>query len=132
MTNDPNDTDDDQLVTEHPDNTISTSLFRMSGTSQATAVASGVVALMLEANPGLTPDQVKYRLMVSARPALTEDTEADLVYNILQQGMDAFGLQKLCLAHSIPIITPTTAWTSTLIWRTVLVGWMPTVMVGCR
>jgi hypothetical protein len=56
----------------------------MSGTSQATAFTSGVVALMLQAHPELSPDQVKYRLMVSARPALT--SENDLVYNIFQQG----------------------------------------------
>ncbi|MCB0154165.1 MAG: S8 family serine peptidase, partial [Anaerolineae bacterium] len=75
----------DVLVRQHPDNAFAATLFRMSGTSQATAVTSGVVALMLEAHPNLTPDQVKYRLMVSARPALTGDN--DLVYNVLQQGM---------------------------------------------
>jgi serine protease AprX len=33
--------------------------FRMGGTSMATAVASGAVALMLEGHPDLTPDEVK-------------------------------------------------------------------------
>ena len=42
------------------------SYFTMSGTSQATAVTSGVAALMLKQNPGLTPDEVKCRLMSSA------------------------------------------------------------------
>lgn len=40
--------------------------FRLSGTSMAAAVVSGVVALMLEARPDLTPGQVKHRLMSSA------------------------------------------------------------------
>ena len=40
----------------------------MSGTSQAAAVVSGVVALMLQDDPTLTPDQVKFRLMNTARP----------------------------------------------------------------
>ena len=42
--------------------------FQMSGTSQAAAVVSGVVALMLQIDPGLTPDDVKCRLMSTARP----------------------------------------------------------------
>jgi serine protease AprX len=41
--------------------------FRGSGTSQATAVVSGAVALLISQRPGLTPDQVKYLLMDSAK-----------------------------------------------------------------
>ena len=37
--------------------------FRLTGTSMSTAVASGAVALMLQHQPGLTPDQVKKILM---------------------------------------------------------------------
>ena len=43
-------------------------LFRGSGTSQAAAVVSGSVALLLQAHPNLTPDQVKYALTSSAVP----------------------------------------------------------------
>jgi serine protease AprX len=41
-----------------------------SGTSQAAAVVSGVVARMLDAAPALTPDQVKATLAETASPAL--------------------------------------------------------------
>jgi len=40
--------------------------FRMSGTSMAAAAASGAAALLLQDEPGLTPNQVKYRLMTTA------------------------------------------------------------------
>jgi subtilisin family serine protease len=60
------------------------SLFTMSGTSQAAAVTSGVVALMLQADPSLTPDNVKCQLMASARPALT--SAGTLAYSVFQQG----------------------------------------------
>ncbi len=59
-------------------------LFTMSGTSQAAAVTSGVVALMLQANPGLTPDTVKCRLLSTASPAL--NAKGTLAYSVFQQG----------------------------------------------
>jgi subtilisin family serine protease len=59
-------------------------MFTMSGTSQATAVTTGVVALMLQANPALTPDTVKCRLLASAAPAVT--SSGTLAYSVFQQG----------------------------------------------
>jgi serine protease AprX len=45
-----------------------------SGTSQAAAVASGTIALLLDAAPSLTPDQVKSLLMDTARSIETGET----------------------------------------------------------
>jgi serine protease AprX len=45
---------------------VSATLFRGSGTSQAAAVTSGAVALLLQQRPELTPDQVKRILMATA------------------------------------------------------------------
>ena len=45
---------------------VSGTLFRGSGTSQAAAVVSGSAALLLQAYPDLTPDQVKFALTSSA------------------------------------------------------------------
>lgn len=58
--------------------------FELSGTSQATAVTSGIVALMLQADPSLSPDDIKCRLISSARAA-TNDV-GELAYSIFQQG----------------------------------------------
>ena len=46
---------------------------RGSGTSMATAVASGVAALVLQANPTMTPDRVKHVLRATARPVASTD-----------------------------------------------------------
>jgi serine protease AprX len=50
--------------------------FRGSGTSQAAAIVSGVVALMLEERRWLTPNKVKAILMLVARP-ITGDRESE-------------------------------------------------------
>ena len=50
----------DQL---HPDAVVDDSYFKGTGTSQAGAIVSGVVALMVDANPSLTPRRVKGILM---------------------------------------------------------------------
>jgi hypothetical protein len=64
--------DDCNLALDHPAHAVGgpygNYYFRMSGTSVASAVTAGAVALLLQDEPDLTPDQVKHRLMVTARP----------------------------------------------------------------
>jgi serine protease AprX len=48
---------------------------KASGTSQATAVVSGEVALLLQKYPTMTPDQVKRQLMSSAIPFASSTTK---------------------------------------------------------
>ncbi|MGA9347212.1 MAG: S8 family serine peptidase [Anaerolineae bacterium] len=63
--------DDCNLALDHPAHAVpgpdGNYYFRMSGTSTASAVTAGAVALLLQDEPGLTPDQVKYRLMATVR-----------------------------------------------------------------
>ena len=61
---------------DYPAARSGTRFFRGSGSSQASAVVSGAVALMLQARPTLTPDHVKNLIKLSARsviPATTLD-----------------------------------------------------------
>ena len=50
----------------HPAHRVDNNYFRMSGTSVAAPMAAGAAALLLQDEPGLNPDQVKYRLMATA------------------------------------------------------------------
>jgi serine protease AprX len=56
------------IAIKYPDHIITPYYFRMSGTSMASAVTTGAVALLLQSNPSLNPDQVKFRLMSTAKP----------------------------------------------------------------
>ncbi len=47
-------------------NRVDTDYFSMSGTSMATPICAGVVALILQTYPDLTPDEVKQRLLAAA------------------------------------------------------------------
>jgi serine protease AprX len=50
----------------HPEGLVDKAYFKGSGTSQAAAVVSASVALMLQSNPNLSPDQVKALLVQGA------------------------------------------------------------------
>ena len=54
-----------RIDVEHTEGFVSDELFRGSGSSQAAAVVTGAVALLLDARPDLTPDQVKAVLKAS-------------------------------------------------------------------
>ena len=57
-----------RLLIDHPSHYVDPNYFRMSGTSMAAPMVAGAVALLLQDEPNLTPDQVKFRLMASANP----------------------------------------------------------------
>lgn len=73
------------LGRSHQANRVGSAYFSMAGTSQAAAVVSGVAALILSAEPDLTPDQVKYRLMVTSMPWINPETD-EALYSMWQQG----------------------------------------------
>lgn len=73
--------------------------FRLSGTSMAAPQISGVVALMLQANPHLTNNQVKHRIMNTARTAIVQST-GEPIYSIWEQGAGMVDTSQAVFATS--------------------------------
>lgn len=72
------------VLKEHPEYQLSNGELVLTGTSQASAIISGMVALMLQLEKSLSPDDIKCMLMSSAEPAIT-DTGL-LAYSPFTQG----------------------------------------------
>jgi serine protease AprX len=70
------------LSAKYSRNLVNYTYFRMSGTSMAAPMVAGAVALLLQDEPNLTPDQVKYRLMATA----VKDTTRWPGYNVQKAG----------------------------------------------
>jgi serine protease AprX len=91
----------------------------LTGTSMAAPVVSGTVALMLQANPSLTPNQVKAILQYTA--------EVNLSYDPLTEGagfLNARGAIELARHFASPWSTSypdTSTWSRSMIWGNSLV-----------
>ena len=72
------------LTRENPEYILRSGEFVMTGSSQASALVSGIVALLLQLEPELSPDDVKCKLTSSAEPAINRD--GLLAYSPFQQG----------------------------------------------
>jgi serine protease AprX len=91
------------IDTTYPAARTGTTLFRGSGTSQATAITSAAVALLLQSRPKLTPDQVKNILMYNGS-VLTAGNAAGKGYREVNVNM--------ALAAATPTATQTNTWSS--------------------
>src|SRR4029079_9910159 len=81
----------------------------LSGTSMATPVAAGTAALMLQANPSLTPNLVKALLMYTAQPLAG--------FNMFEQGagqLNIAGAVKLAQLVRTDLSSATTVGSSLL------------------
>ena len=74
-----------------PSNGNASKYFVLSGTSMATPIVSGAVALVLQQNPSMTPDQVKARLMKTAWKGVGQFTYShDSLGNLYNNEYDLF------------------------------------------
>ena len=136
----------------------SSDYFSLSGTSMATPVVSGAVALMLQKDPGLTPDLVKARLMKTASKAVplyssAKDLKKGTIYNN-QSDIFAVGAGELDVyaalnnadftnlpaisltvrydtsgKHVYLVNTSTTVWNSAIVWGEAIV-WGDNVLLS--
>jgi serine protease AprX len=72
------------IALEQPEDILRTGEFVSTGSSQASALVSGILALLLQLEPDLTPDDLKCKLITSAEPAINRDGK--LAYSPFQQG----------------------------------------------
>jgi len=109
---------------EHGSSVIDRQYITLDGTSASAAVVSGSVALMLQDEPGLTPDQVKFRLMhsganLSGSAAPKVDAGA-AVASTVTDGANGNGVPNdLIDPETGDIIYDSVLWRSVL-WRSVL------------
>jgi hypothetical protein len=76
--------------------------FYLSGTSMAAAEVSGIAALILQASPTLSNDQVKARLLATARPAFDPAT-GQPAYSPWEQGTGMVDIQQAVFTSTISL-----------------------------
>lgn len=117
------------LYNAYPLHRLDSNYFRMSGTSMSTPMVSGAVALLLQDEPYLTPDQVKFRLMATANANWAGYDQAKAGAGYLDVYAAVFGSttesanQRLAASQLLwtgedPVVWDSVAWNS-VAWNSV-------------
>jgi len=110
-------------IPEHPDRVVMDGeYFRLSGTSMSAPMVSGAAALLLQDEPQLTPDQVKYRLIDSARSigggSAYLDIHAAVEGNSHESANTGLFASQLLWSGDEPVSWESVAWNS-VAWNSV-------------
>jgi serine protease AprX len=106
----------------HPDRVVlDGEYFRLSGTSMSAPMVAGAAALLLQAEPDLTPDQVKYRLINSAGwigPGKYLDVFAAITTPTTNSANTDIEASQLLWTGDEPVVWGSVAWNS-VAWNSV-------------
>ncbi|MDA0364728.1 MAG: S8 family serine peptidase [Chloroflexi bacterium] len=94
------------LYQNYPEKQVGDRYVKMSGTSAAAPVVSGISALILQQNPSLTPDQVKARIVNNATPFAGSNAPSVNAYQAVfgpDQGFDNAGIPRSFLLDPRPL-----------------------------
>jgi serine protease AprX len=105
----------------HPSNRLDTTYFKMSGTSVSAPMVSGAVAILLQDEPNLTPDQVKYRLMATANKSWAGYNAASAGAGYLNIYNAVYGTTTQSANTSVAPSQLLTTGTNPILWSSV--GW---------